>query len=64
MKCSFSKSNLSKEFISQYLLDKYHNYLTSSKRLPKDVIYIERDEPSGYGYSINVEIFKKGKPRF
>lgn len=30
MKCSFSKSNLSKEFISQYLLDKYHNYLTSS----------------------------------
>ena len=48
MKCSFSKSNLSKEFISQYLLDKYHNYLTSSKRLPKDVIYIESRDENGF----------------
>lgn len=48
MKCSFSKSNLSKEFISQYLLDKYYNYSTSSKRLPKDVIYIESRDENGF----------------
>ena len=24
----------------------------------------ELDEPSEYGYRVNVEIFKKGKPRF
>ena len=32
--------------------------------LQKSLANIERDEPSGYGYRINVEIFKKGKPRF
>lgn len=32
--------------------------------LQKSLANTERDEPSGYGYRINVEIFKKGKPRF
>ena len=32
--------------------------------LQKLLANTERDEPSGYGYRINVEIFKKGKPRF
>lgn len=41
MEYSFSKSNLSKEFISKFLLDRYHNYLTSVSRLPQDVSYIE-----------------------
>ena len=32
--------------------------------LQKSLANTERDELSGYGYRINVEIFKKGKPRF
>lgn len=32
--------------------------------LQKSLANTERNEPSGYGYRINVEIFKKGKPRF
>lgn len=32
--------------------------------LQKSLANTERDEPSGYGYRINVEIYKKGKPRF
>lgn len=32
--------------------------------LQKSLANTERDEPSGYGYRINVEIFKKGKPRY
>ena len=32
--------------------------------LQKSLANTECDEPSGYGYRINVEIYKKGKPRF
>lgn len=32
--------------------------------LQKSLANTERDELSGYGYRINVEIFKKGKQRF
>ena len=37
---------------------------SAEEALQKSLTNTERDEPSGYGYRINVEIFKKGKPRF
>ena len=32
--------------------------------LQKEYNTNDKDEPSEYGYRVNVEIFKKGKPRF